>query len=281
MSYIISIHRLKNYLHNKQGHTVIMDVRFDLTDPDAGRKAYWKDHIPGAIFIDIEKDLSGKKETHGGNHPLPDVNTLSLKLGRMGIDHNTTVVIYDENNDMFAARAWWLLHYLGHDKVCVLDGGYTRWKEEGNETTDRIPELSAKEFRPEIRNNQTVNMEEVKQRLKNKTAVLVDSRARERYLGEMEPLYARAGHIPGAKNFFWKGVLRSDGSWKSEEELQKHFADLIKDDEIIISCGSGISACPNILALKTLGYRNVKLYPGSFSDWISYGDNEVAVGEEE
>jgi thiosulfate/3-mercaptopyruvate sulfurtransferase len=281
LSYIISINRLKNYLHNEQGNTVIMDVRFDLMDPAAGRKAYQQDHIPGAIFIDIEKDLSGKKEMHGGNHPLPDVNALSLKLGRMGIDHNTTVVIYDENNDMFAARAWWLLHYLGHDKVYVLDGGYARWKEEGNETTDHIPELSAKEFRPEIRNNQTVNMKEVKQKLKNKTAVLVDSRAKERYLGESEPLYARAGHIPGAKNFFWKGVLGSDGSWKSEEELQKHFADLPKDDEIIVSCGSGISACPNILALKMLGYRNVKLYPGSYSDWISYEDNEVAVGEEE
>ncbi|GIP63552.1 thiosulfate sulfurtransferase [Virgibacillus pantothenticus] len=280
MTYVISVERLKNRLKNNLKNTVIIDVRFQLMDPEAGRKAYLQDHIPGAIFMDIEKDLSGKKLKHGGNHPLPDLTMLAAKLGKVGVDHDTTVVLYDDHNDMFAARAWWLLHYMGHNKVYVLDGGYTRWKETGNETTVEIPQLKPKLFHLKMRPNQTANMEEVKEKVKQNAAVLIDSRAKERYLGDHEPMYARAGHIPGAKHYFWKDVLDANGSWKKKEALEKQFASLSKDEEIIVSCGSGISACPNILALKSLGFKNVKLYPGSFSDWISYEDNEVAIGED-
>ncbi|MBU8565171.1 sulfurtransferase [Virgibacillus pantothenticus] len=280
MTYVISVERLKNRLKNNLKNTVIIDVRFQLMDPEAGRKAYLQDHIPGAIFMDIEKDLSGKKLKHGGNHPLPDLTMLAAKLGKVGVDHATTVVLYDDHNDMFAARAWWLLHYMGHNKVYVLDGGYTRWKETGNETTVEIPQLKPKLFHLKMRPNQTANMEEVKEKVKQNAAVLIDSRAKERYLGDHEPMYARAGHIPGAKHYFWKDVLDANGSWKKKEALEKQFASLSKDEEIIVSCGSGISACPNILALKSLGFKNVKLYPGSFSDWISYEDNEVAIGED-
>ncbi len=281
MTYLISVNRLKNRLNNSLNNTVIIDARFELTKPDAGRKAYLKDHIPGAVYMDLEKDLSGKKEKHGGNHPLPDLDMLVNKLSNIGIDHETTVVVYDQRNEMYASRAWWLLHYLGHDKVYILEGGYQRWKEEGNPTTDAIPELYAKEFEAKLRQNQTVEMKEVKDKLAKQTAVVIDSRSKERYLGDVEPLYARAGHIPGATNYFWKDVLsKVDGKWKDKHELEQQFAGLSKDDEIIVSCGSGISACPNILALKSLGFTNVKLYPGSFSDWISYDENEVAIGED-
>ncbi|NAZ09604.1 sulfurtransferase [Agaribacter marinus] len=280
LSYVISIQRLKHRLNNSQDNTVIIDTRFDLMNSDAGRKAYLTDHIPEAVYMDLEKDLSGKKQKHGGNHPLPDVEMLSAKIGKIGIDHTTTVIIYDQKNDMFAARAWWLFHYLGHEKVYVLDGGYERWKEEGNETTDVIPQLTEKQFIPNIRSDQTVDMETVKEKVMSKSAVLIDSRSKDRYLGDSEPLYARAGHIPGAENYFWKDVLSADGKWKNKESLEKQFANIAKDEEVIVSCGSGVSACPNILALKSLGYKNVKLYPGSFSDWISYEKNEVAIGEE-
>jgi thiosulfate/3-mercaptopyruvate sulfurtransferase len=258
---------------------VIIDTRFSLGDPDAGRKAYLAGHIPGAVYLDLDKDLSGKAQKHGGNHPLPEMDTLAAKLGHIGIDHDTTVVIYDEKNDMFAARCWWLLHYMGHEKVYLLDGGLTAWTDAGNEVTTALPALEAKEFRPQFREGDTVDMTEVKER--SKDAVLIDSRARERYLGKKEPMYRRSGHIPGAKNFFWKNVLAADGSWKSDEELKQHFADVPKDAEVIVSCGSGVSACPNIIGLKKAGFTNVKLYPGSFSDWISYGENQIEKQEEQ
>jgi thiosulfate/3-mercaptopyruvate sulfurtransferase len=267
-------------MENTQNNTVIVDVRFQLDDPDAGRKIYLKDHLPGAVYMDLDKDLSGKPEKHGGNHPLPDMKMFTGKLGQIGIDNDTTVIIYDQSNDMFAARMWWLLYYLGHEKVYVLDGGYEQWVMDGYEVTNEIPRLEAKKYRPSIRTDEKVDIEEVKEKLENQSAHLIDSRSRERYLGKVEPLYGKAGHIPGAKHFFWKEILNDKGKWKKSEELQSHFEAFDKDEEIIVSCGSGISACPNVLALKLAGYENVKLYPGSFSDWISYEENEVETKEE-
>ncbi|WP_121615848.1 sulfurtransferase [Virgibacillus halodenitrificans] len=280
MSYLISVNRLKSRLENNQDNTVLVDVRFQLGDPQAGRKAYLEEHIPGAVYMDLEKDLSGKKEKHGGSHPLPDINMLAAKISNIGIDHDTTVVVYDKENDMFAARFWWLLHYMGHNKVYVLEGGYDCWKSEGNETTSEIPQLQKKHFSPSVREDEKVNIETVKQKLTNENTIVIDSRAKERYLGKTEPMYAKAGHIPGAKNFFWKELIKDNQTWKKGEELAEHFKSLPKNKEIIVSCGSGVSACPNILALKSAGYSNVKLYPGSFSDWISYEENPVETKDE-
>ncbi|WP_249871406.1 sulfurtransferase [Oceanobacillus saliphilus] len=279
MTNLISVSRLKRRLENNQNNTVIVDVRFQLDDPDAGRKMYLQDHLPGAVYMDLNKDLSGKTQKHGGSHPLPDWELFTAKIGNIGIDNNTTVVIYDQSNDMFAARLWWMLETISHERVYILEGGYDGWIEEGNQVTDELPSLVAKEYDAEIGSNRIVNMQEVKEKIKTNTATVIDSRARERYLGEWEPLYSKAGHIPGAKNYFWKDVLAEDGSWKKDDELKKHFSSLSKDDEIIVSCGSGVSACPNILALKKAGFSNVKLYPGSFSDWISYVENEVELEE--
>ncbi|GAB3790918.1 sulfurtransferase [Virgibacillus kimchii] len=280
MSYLVSVNRLKNRLESPRNNTVIVDVRFQLSDPDAGRKLYLKDHLPGAVYMDLDKDLSGKQEKHGGNHPLPDMNMFTAKLGNIGIDNDTTVIIYDQSNDMFAARMWWMMHYLGHEKAYVLDGGYERWIMDGNEVTSEIPQLEAKTYEPSIRTEAKADIDEVKEKLKNQSARLIDSRSRERYLGKVEPLYGKAGHIPGAENYFWKGILNENGKWKKPEELQSHFKAFDKEEEIIVSCGSGISACPNVLALKLAGYENVKLYPGSFSDWISYEENQVETKEE-
>lgn len=279
MKNIISIERLKRRL--AQSETVIVDVRFDLSDADAGRKAYLKGHIPGAVYMDLNRDLSGKVSKHGGNHPLPEWDWFEKKLGNIGISNDTTVIVYDEGNGMFAPRFWWLLNYLGHEKIYILDGGFKRWTAEGGEATTEVPNLQPKTFQKKEKQNSYVDMEEVKEKLHQPGIILIDSRAPSRYLGDEEPMYHRAGHIPGAANYFWKDVLKEDGTWKNEKQLAEHFSELDKDAEIIVSCGSGVSACPNILALEAAGYKNVKLYPGSFSDWISYEKNEVAVGEED
>lgn len=276
MTYIITPSELIKKLEKDE--TVVIDVRSDLNNPDSGYESYVKGHIPGAYFLHLEKDLSGKVEKHGGNHPLPNIDELAKKLGEIGIDHDTHVVIYDAENDMFAARAWWLLYYLGHKKVFLLEGGYKAWSEAGYEVVMDIPARKAKKFIPQLRPEVIANIEDVKRR--DNKSVLIDSRARERYLGKTEPLYKKAGHIPGAKNYFYKDILNDEGDWKKPEALKEHFVKLKDADEIIVSCGSGISACPNFIALKMAGYKNVKLYPGSFSDWISYEDNPVETKEE-
>lgn len=278
MSYLLTVSRLKNRLENKQNNTVVIDARFQLDDPDVGRKAYLEGHIPGAVYLDLNKDLSGKPAKHGGSHPLPDIDMLAAKLGHIGIDHETSVVVYDQHNDMFAARCWWLLHYMGHEKVYLLDGGLSAWLDAGNSLTMELPKLDAKHFHPSLRPDVVADMTDVQER--GGSSVLIDSRAKDRYLGKTEPKYKKAGHIPGAKHFFWKDVLTEDGSWKNDEELEQHFAGLPKDAEIIVSCGSGVSACPNVVALKKIGFQDVKLYPGSFSDWISYEENKIAKKEE-
>ncbi|WP_284140831.1 sulfurtransferase [Virgibacillus sp. LDC-1] len=277
MTYLISTDRLKRRMNN---NTVIVDTRFELADPDAGRQAYLENHIPDAVYLDLNHDLSGKPLKHGGTHPLPDLDQFAQKLGNIGIDHDTTVVIYDQDNHMFAPRLWWMLHTLGHRKAYVLDGGYARWVAEGNEVTLAVPSLTKKQFVPQVDETAFVDMKQLKEKLKEDDALLIDSRSKERYLGQTEPMYRKAGHIPGAVHYFWQDVLTEKGRWKSNPDLAQHFAALPKEKEIIVSCGSGVSATPNILALKMIGYQNVTLYPGSFSDWISYEENEVRTGEE-
>ncbi|MEI3604160.1 sulfurtransferase [Pseudogracilibacillus sp. SE30717A] len=277
MTYIMTPTELKEKSRNN--NLVIIDVRSNLTDPDQGEALYKEGHIPGAYYLHLEKDLSGEVKKHGGNHPLPDVEIFAGKLGKMGIDESSSAVIYDAKNDMFAARAWWLLYYMGHESCYVLDGGYTAWKNAGYDVTKEIPTEKNAHFTPRLRKDIVVDMHEVKHRDKQKS-LLIDSRARDRYLGKTEPLYKKAGHIPGAKNYFWQEVLDESGQWKNVEQLKEHFSSLKDSEDIIVSCGSGISACPNFIALKMAGYHHVKLYPGSFSDWISYEDNPIETVEE-
>jgi len=279
MTNLISVARLKSRLENNLNNTIIVDVRFQLDDPDAGRRMYLKDHLPGAVYMDLNKDLSSRAEKHGGNHPLPDWKVFVGKIGNLGIDNDTTVVIYDQGNDMFAARLWWLLESIGHKKAYILDGGYNSWVQTGNNVTDELPTLEAKEFIPNIIPNRIADMKEVRNKMMSNSAVLIDSRSKDRYLGEIEPLYSKAGHIPGAIHFFWGDVVTDEGLWKKEKALQEHFSSLDQDQEIIVSCGSGVSACVNILALQIAGFSNVKLYPGSFSDWISYDENDIELEE--
>lgn len=276
MSYLITPQILVNLLQKEK--VVLLDVRSDLQDPNIGEEAYKKSHLPGAFYLHLERDLSGEVGKHGGNHPLPLIDKFISTLANLGINNGTTVVIYDTANEMYAPRAWWLLHYLGLEKVYVLDGGFTAWVNSGLDITNKIPQAEPTTFEPNILPNATVTMEDVRDRRAD--AVLIDSRAPERYLGLEEPLYHKAGHIPGAKNYFWQDVLNETGNWKNSAELAEHFRNVPKDQTVIVSCGSGVSACPNILALKSLGYEDVRLYPGSFSDWISYEENQLETKED-
>ncbi|OBZ14326.1 3-mercaptopyruvate sulfurtransferase [Bacillus sp. FJAT-27264] len=275
----------------------IVDCRFTLGKPQAGKEIFEQEHIPGAIYLDLELDLSAPVADHGGRHPLPDPQALAARLAKLGIGNTTRVVAYDDESGMNAARLWWLLRYLGHEQVFILEGGFSAWKAERFPVTDHQPIRIPSSFEPNVQSQMLVGVDEVRQVSVNtiealskvrdsaSTApyvlpVLIDSRARERYLGLEETLDKKAGHIPGAVNFFWKDTQNEDGSLKSAEELQEHFAELDKDAEIIVYCGSGVTACPNVLALEKAGYKNVRLYAGSWSDWISYEENPIATGDE-
>lgn len=277
MSFVVSAQQL-NEMRQSSEEVVIIDVRADLLDPQAGFLEYATDHIPGAYYLDLETDLSGEVKKHGGNHPLPDIKTFVEKIRTFGITNDSDVVVYDKGGDMFAPRAWWLFRYLGHQRVFVLDGGYRAWVNQGYDVTSVIPEKKHGTFRAHVEHQRVVNIAEVKERGEN--SVLIDSRTWERYIGSEEPLYERAGHIPGAVNYDWQAVFTEEGFLKETGDLKDHFQALQEAETIIVSCGSGVSACANILALEALGYKQVKLYPGSFSDWISYPENKVKIGDE-
>ncbi|MNO23166.1 3-mercaptopyruvate sulfurtransferase [compost metagenome] len=265
---------------------IIADCRFQLGSPKAGQTAFTSSHIPGAVYLDLEVDLSAAISEHGGRHPLPDPDTLAKKLGQAGINNNSIVVAYDDQGGMYASRLWWLMRWLGHDNVYVMDEGFTVWKEAGYPVTDTQPVKIPSTFLYNVREELVADMASVKESIGSPSILLVDSREPARYQGLEEPIDAKAGHIPGAVNSLWKNVLSKPdaGSWKSNEELREHFTPIIKEldrgKEVIVYCGSGVSACPNVLALYRLGYDQVRLYAGSWSDWISYSENPVAVGDE-
>lgn len=265
-----------------QDRLVVADCRFVLTDPAAGRKAYEDHHIPTAVYFDLEADLSAPAG-EGGRHPLPDVESLAAKLGAAGIDESTTVICYDDQKGSMAARLWWLLRYLGHDAVAVLDGGYSAWMKAGHPVTAEQPRPQPRTFRPRVRPHMVVSMEEVRRHMEQGTALLVDSRAAERYRGDTEPLDPVAGHIPGAMNMPWDGNWGQEGLLKSPEEIRERWRPVLErrnPEEVIVYCGSGVTACANLLALEQVGISGVKLYSGGWSQWCRHSGNPVATGDE-
>lgn len=267
---------------------VIVDCRFWLNDPPAGRVRYNEAHIPRAIYLDLDKDLSAPVSQHGGRHPMPEPEQMARTFGQAGLSQDDRIVIYDDNDGMVAARLWWMLTYLGHTQVFLLEQGFSVWKEASFPVTADQPVVIPKTFEVRLQPELIATLDVVRDiayqdpSTEVETAgpkVLIDSRERKRYLGLEEPIDTKAGSIPNAFNYFWKEVLTEDGRLKSMALLEEHFSELDKDQEIVVYCGSGVSACPNILALKQIGFKHVKLYPGSWSDWISYEENPVATGE--
>lgn len=261
---------------------VIVDCRFLMGKSDAGREQYDSSHIPGAVYLDLEKDLSAPVEEngHGGRHPLPDIFDLTVALSRVGISNESRVVAYDDQGGAMASRLWWLLKYLGHDQVFVLDEGYTAWMNAGFPVSSEQRVLIPAKYLAEVQHTMLVEMDEVKELLGDERVTLIDSREAPRYRGEVEPLDKAAGHIPGAINRFWKDGLGESGAWKDAAAQEARFADLDRDRELIVYCGSGVTATPNVIALQEAGFSKVRLYAGSWSDWISYSENPVATGEE-
>lgn len=277
MKYIVGVDELKKKLDSDE-NMVLIDVRYNLLQPEQGRKAYAASHLPKAIYFDLKENLSGTQEVHGGNHPLPDFHVFSETLGKHGIDHETTVVVYGETSDIFAARAWWMIHHIGHNHVYVLDGGYNAWVEAGYPVTNEKVVHPEKNFTPKLRDERIVSMEDV--RVRDSDKLLIDARDRERYLGGNNPLQNKSGHIPGAKNYFWKDVVDETGTFLSKQQLENYYKNISKENPVILSCGSGVSACVHLLLLKELGHKRLEFYPGSFSDWISYPENRVETKDE-
>ncbi|MGX4588088.1 sulfurtransferase [Paenibacillus chitinolyticus] len=279
MRNIVSLEWL--YEHLQDPDLLIADCRFALGEPWSGRQDYSIDHIPGAFYVDLEEDMSGEKREHGGRHPLPDLGAFSMRASAIGVDASKTVVAYDDQGGAMAARLWWMLRFLGHERVYVLDRGYSQWKAAGYPVTAEAPQASPATFSPKVQRHMLASMDEVKAKLGEKGTVLIDSREGARYRGEQEAIDPVAGHIPGARNRFWKDALDTEGSWRSAEEQKERFRGLENAEELIVYCGSGVTACPNVLALEEAGIPGVKLYAGSWSDWVSYEENPIAVGEEE
>lgn len=259
-----------------QGDVRVIDCRFALANPELGKQEYDQHHIPGAVYFDLEKDLSAQVGVHGGRHPMPDINVLKEKLEIAGIDQDTTIVAYDNGEGAYAARFWWMLSYLGHKKVYVLDGGYKNWLKANYPTTADVPIFDKSHFQVDLQHHLLADVVQVREVVsaKHPNVVLIDSRENKRYLGIEEPIDRKKGHIPGAINKPWMEGLH-DGLYRSIEDQKERFSDIDSKKELIVYCGSGVTAVPNFLALKEAGFEHVKLYLGSFSDWISYEDNEI------
>ncbi|MEN1935342.1 sulfurtransferase [Paenibacillus sp. 102] len=271
---IVTVEWLRDHIEDE--HVRIVDCRFDLANPNWGREQYEKEHIPHAIYFDLNLDLSSPVTEHGGRHPLPAIQDFVEKLSKAGIDEHTTVIAYDSQAGAMASRLWWLLTYVGHQKVHVLNGGFPAWKEQNLSTPAEVPTIERKKFIPNVQDNMLVTMEGVKEKIRtNADVTLIDSREPNRYAGVEELVDPQAGHIPTAENYFWKGGITAEGQFQGKEEQEERFRPLNKEKETIVYCGSGVTACPNVLALQIAGFRNVKLYAGSWSDWISYPENQI------
>lgn len=257
----------------------LVDVRSVLGRPGAGRAAFDAGHLPGAAFLDLEDDLSGPIAGHGGRHPLPDADALAATFGAVGIGAGAHVVAYDAGDAMVAGRVWWSLRWLGHDSVQVLDGGFAAWLAVGGPVTTDGGLPTPARFEPRPRPEMLVDRGDLIAGLGDPDRVLVDARAAERYRGDVEPLDPRAGHVPGAVNYAYAENLEG-GYFRSPEALRERFASLAAAREVVVYCGSGVSAAHDLMALEAAGIHGAKLYAGSWSDWVSHPDAPVALGAE-
>jgi thiosulfate/3-mercaptopyruvate sulfurtransferase len=261
---------------------VIVDVRHDLARPDTfGDAVYAEAHIPGARFAHVDRDLSAPKTGLNGRHPLPTPEAAAALFGRLGIDSSKQVVVYDLGSGMFASRLWWMLRWLGHDRAAVLDGGFAKWQHEGRPVTSQTSAVRTATFVP-TRVRPTVSATGVAASLPRHGLLLLDARAAERYRGDVEPLDPVAGHIPGALNRPYTRNIATDGTFRSPRELRVEFEAMLHGrppDDLVHYCGSGISATHNLLAMTIAGYPLTRIYPGSWSEWVSDPRRPVAKGQ--
>ncbi|MEN9215944.1 MAG: sulfurtransferase [Gloeomargarita sp. HHBFW_bins_162] len=247
---------------------LIIDCRFDLTQPDWGQTQYNISHIPGAFYLDLNRDLSSPVGQHGGRHPLPDVHTFTAKLNDMGLTSTTLVVAYDQGRLATAARLWWLLRYLGHERVALLNGGWEAYLQGDYPVSSQPPPRRSGNFTPALQTQYCASREAVIAAANNPAILLVDAREARRYRGEWEPIDPMAGHIPGAVNLPWLELLPPQPYAQKWQEIYTPHT-----QEVICYCGSGVTACVNLLTLEWAGYPPGRLYVGGWSDWCSYQPN--------
>lgn len=259
--------------------TVVLDCRFTLSDPGAGRRDYEFGHIPGARYVDLDRDLARRPGPHDGRHPLPAPETFAATLGRLGIDRATRVVAYDDASAAFAARAWWMLRWLGHADVSVLNGGLAAWREAGFPLESAQPQWTATMYAPWRADNDSCVATDDVFRLQAEGHVLLDARAAARFRGEVEPIDPVAGHVPGAVNLPFDRCLEADGRFLEPAAVHRAFATALDGRPAIAMCGSGVTACHLVLAMAYAGLPTAQLYVGSWSEWIRDPERPVAVGE--
>ncbi|KVZ12884.1 3-mercaptopyruvate sulfurtransferase [Burkholderia ubonensis] len=278
---LISAANLAERLAAAPASVALFDCRFDLADTGAGETAYAAGHIPGAQYLHLDHDLSGRKTGTNGRHPLPTRDALVATLVDRGLKQGQQVVAYDAQGGSYAARLWWLLRWLGHDSVAVLDGGLQAWQAAGQPLTTETQHPSRGDFRAQAPLESTVDAQAVLANLTSHARVVIDARAADRYRGENETIDPVGGHIPGARNRFFKDNLAADGRFKTGHELRETFSALLAGTEpnlAILQCGSGVTACHNALAMEIAGLHGASLYPGSWSEWCADPSRPIATG---
>jgi thiosulfate/3-mercaptopyruvate sulfurtransferase len=261
---------------------VVIDCRFDLADPPKGEQLYLDAHIPGARYAHLDRDLSGERTGENGRHPLPTPEEMRERFGALGIAPGTQVVVYDADSGMHASRLWWMLRYMGHDAVALLDGGFARWMHEGHPARGGREAWRRATFVGAPREGWRLDAEAVLHGLEDPECVLVDARAAPRFRGDNEPLDKKAGHIPGARNFFFQRNLTDEKVFKSADQLRAEWQEFLAGrppQQVVMYCGSGVTACHNLLALEQAGLSGARIYPGSWSEWSSDPDRPIATGD--
>ncbi len=278
---LISAANLAARIADKPDTTIILDCRFDLNDENAGKAAYDVGHIPQAHYAHLDRVLSGERTGYNGRHPLPERATLIRHLAAYGLRNSHQVIAYDAQGGMFAARLWWLLRWLGHESVAVLDGGLHAWQQAGLPLTDVLPAAHQGDFAPAASLVTTVDAETVMRNLRTQEYMLIDARSADRYRGENETLDIVGGHIPGAVQRFFKDNLTAEGYFKSASVLHEEFSALLGErpaEQVILQCGSGVSACLHALAMEIAGLHGAALYPGSWSEWCTDPKRPMIMG---
>ncbi len=271
---LISTEMLSQHLDDSD--FIIIDCRFSLADPKSGAKAYRMGHIENARYAHLDNDLSSSISSSTGRHPLPNFNLLVKKLGQWGVSNTSQVVVYDDANGAFACRLWWLLKCLGHEAVAVLDGGLAHWQQA---LTTTLPNIKEKIFRPYLDQSYWLSALQVSNALANQTIKLIDARTAERFLGEREPIDPVAGHIPHAINRTFQLNLKNNGLFLEPAVIREQFLSLLglhTPEQAVHMCGSGVTACHNLLAMEYAGLTGSKLYAGSWSEWITNQNRMIA-----
>ncbi len=246
----------------------VFDCRHDLANPELGEQQFREGHVPGALFAHLDRDLSGAKTGANGRHPLPEPKAFVSWVGKQGLQPTDQVVCYDGGSGAMAARLWWMLRWMGHETVAVLDGGFAKWQREGRPVTVEVPQVVPIDYPGRAKTPMVAYLSLVEKKFKK--AVLLDARAPARYRGEQEPIDPVAGRIPGAKNRFNNDNLTAEGTFKSPELLRAEFKSILSGrnaSDVINYCGSGVAACHNALALEIAGLTGSRVYPGSWSEW--------------